>query len=176
MYRGIDNWLKIAGPAGKISLVSKNGSKISAHENNEFMVTPPDIKSEILSVYSGTKLLMKKSFSIDTMTMFTFQLGNIQSDTASKAEVLANRGVRAFVKKSLYNLPCRIICFTTTFLGPNSDTLMAPINVEGNMLSKEQESIIRELRRNSKIIFDAIRVMTPNSRIREWPGFTLVIR
>jgi hypothetical protein len=176
LFRNMDNWIKISGISTKVNLISKNGNSISSYDSNRFMVIPRTLKPDTLMIHVGKKLLLKRLFSIDTLPKLTIQLGNIQNDTATVSEVLANKGLRAIFKGSLYYFPIRIVSFRTTFIGPGADTLNTNAKSEGNMLSKEQESIIKQLKTNSKILFHEIRAVTPNSKPRELYPFSITIK
>ncbi len=170
LFQNMDNWIKISGTNNKVTIISSNQSIISAYDSNKFIVIPKTMKPDTLLVYSNKKLLLKKIFSIDTLPKLIIQIGNIQKDTATTSEIIANKGLRVIYKGSLYYFPVRIISFRTSFVMPWLDTLATRIKVEGNMFSKQQETLIKQLKINSKIIFDEIRVVTPSSRVRElWP-------
>jgi hypothetical protein len=172
LYQHVDNRLKISGTNTKVNLISKNGFDVSHQDSNTFVIIPKTLKPDTLLVYSGKKLLLTKVFSIDTVSLPKIQLGNIQNDTASVSEILANRGLRSVMKGCLYNFSLRILGFSMTFIG----NLTTRVKIIGNMISKDQETMIRSLRKGDKILFDDIAVVSANSRVRELPPFTIVVK
>jgi hypothetical protein len=176
MYQELNNWIKVSGTNSNVNLISKNGNSVSRQDKNTFIIIPKTLVSDTLLVYLGKKLLLRKIYLIDTFSLPKIQLGNIQSDTASISEILANKGLRGVIRNCLYDFPIRIVYFSTTFLGQNGDTLSTHLKAEGNLLSKDQETVIRSLKRNCKIVFYDIAVVTAMSRSRIWPPFTIVIK
>ncbi len=176
MYKDLDNWLTVSGTKEKITLVSKNGNSLSTYDNLRFNVRPTSLQPDTILIYSSKKLLLKKSFTIDTLGKLKFQLGNLEKDSASISEIIVNRGIRFIWKGSFYHYPIHIFSFNTAFVGPNADTLSTYILAEGNLLSNEQIAVIRTLTRNSKIIFERIIVGGPDSRRRETGPYVMVIK
>lgn len=176
LYQNMDNWIQVSGINTEVTLISRNQSIVSAYDNNKFIVIPKTMRSDTLLVYSGKRLLFKKNFSIDTLPNLTIQIGNIQKDTATTNDILANKGLSVIFRGSLYYFPVQIVSFRTSFVMPELDTLATRIKVEGNMFSKQQETIIKQLKVNSKIIFDEIRVVSRGSTTRTlWP-FIMIIK
>ena len=173
----IDNKLKVSGTNQKTRIISKNGSTISSYDSNTFSVKPKTLRPDTLLVYAGKELLLKKIFTVDTIPNPSIQLGYIQNDTATVMEILANKVLYASFKGSLLNDPIRILGFSTTFIGPDDDMLNIYIPpIEGNVLSEEQVTIIKQLKQNSKIQFDTIIAITSNPKPRRLAPFTITIR
>ncbi len=172
----VQNRILVTGTTVKVSLISKNGNVISAYDSNEFTIEVRTFSPDTLLVYAGKQLLLKRIFFIDSLPEPSIQFGNIYKDTATVAEILANKGLRITTSGSLYFFEATIASFETTFIGPDSVTLSPPIKTSGNLLSKDQEEIIKSLTRNSKIVFDAIIVMTANNKTRRWSPFTIVVK
>lgn len=177
LFYPIDNKLKVSGTNQKTHIISKNGSTISAYDSNTFRIIPKTLRPDTLLVYAGKELLLKKIFTVDTIPNPSLQLGYIQNDTATIQEILANKVLHAMFKGSLLYDPIRILSFSTTFIGPDDSTLNIYIPpIEGNMLSEEQVAIIKQLKKNSKIQFDAIIAMTSNPKPRRLAPFAITIR
>jgi hypothetical protein len=170
------NEIKVHGTNQKAFIVSKNGAGISSYDDNSFIIKPKTLTPDTLLVYDGKKLLLQKIFTIDTFPELSIQLGNIEGDTAAVHEVIANKVLVARFKGSLINHPIKIISFTTTFLIPPSETPEHMINIQGNLLSKEQEAIIKQLKKNSKILFEDILAVTSDNKKRRLSPFTITIR
>jgi hypothetical protein len=172
-----DNRIKVSGTNQKTHVVSKNGLTISAYDSNTFIVSPRTLTPDTLLVYAGNKLLLKKKFTIDSIPNIRIQLGYVQHDTATIREILANKVLHAAYKGYLFPDPIRILSFSTRFVSPDGDTLKIFLPMEGDMLSKEQVAIIKELKKNSKIIFDDILLVTSNPKYkRRLAPFDITIR
>ena len=178
LFHPKDNKLWISGTKLKPHIISKNGSIISAYDSNTFVVNPKSLTPDTLFVYAGKELLLKKIFTIDTIPEPTIQLGYIQHDTCTVQEIIANKVLNATLKGSLLNDPIKVLGFSTTFIGPDNNTLNIYIPpIEGNMLSNEQVAIIKKLKKNSKILFDDIIIaFTSNPKPRRLPPFVVTIR
>jgi hypothetical protein len=176
LYYQTDNWLKISGTSEKINVISKAGNLINADNQNQFLIIPSSLKNDTLIVFSGKKIILKKIFSIDTLSEIVFHIGAIKKDTATVAEILANRGLMTNLKRGYYRFPMRILSFSLTLIKPGADTILKDGITEGNILSKIQQDLIRQLPSNSKLVFQDIAVVTPNSRIRAFPGFTITTK
>jgi hypothetical protein len=170
--------IKVSGTNQKTHLISKNGLTISNYDSNTFIVNPKTLKPDTLLIYAGKELLLKQIFTVDTIPNPSIQLGYIQHDTATVREILANKVLNAAFKGSLFYDPIRILSFSTTFIGPDSDTLNIFIPpIEGNKLSNEQVAIIKQLEKNSKILFDDIIIaITSNPKARRLAPFAITIR
>lgn len=167
----------VLGTNQKTHIISKNGSTVSTYDSNTFRVKPKTLRPDTLLVYAGKELLLQKIFTVDTIPNPSLQLGYIQHDTATVGEILANKELHAIFKGSLLNDPIRMLSFSTTFIGPDADTLNIFIPpIEGNMLSEEQVGIIKQLKKNSKIQFDAIIAKTSDSKARRLAPFSITIR
>jgi len=177
LLASIDNRIKVSGTNQKTHIISKNGSTISTYDSNTFRVVPKTLRPDTLLVYAGKELLLKKIFTVDTIPNPSIQFGYIQHDTATVREILANKVLHAMFKGSLLNDPIRILGFSTTFIGPDADTLNIFIPpIEGNMLSEDQVAIIKQLKKNSKIVFDAIIAINSDSKARRLAPFAITIR
>jgi len=172
----MDNWLKISGTTEKIILISKKGNSIGSFADNKFVITPMSLKYDTLIAFCRNKIIFKKVFTIDTLNEIVFRLGNIKVDTASIAEILANKGLVAKLKHTIYNFPIKILSYDLTLIKPGADTVLKDGHTIGNLISKTDEMSIRQLRPNSKIVFHAIRAQTTSSRTREFLGFTLITK
>jgi len=177
LFKDVENRLKISSAVLKeMHLISKNDNKITSTYNNDFIIIPKTTQPDILKVYSGKKLLLERLFLIDTVSIPTIRLGNIQNDTASVNEILANQGLRFVTNKQLYDFKLRVFHFKTSFLNQNLDTLSMTITADGNRISKEQQAIIKLLTRSSRVLFHNIIVGAPGMKLREFPPLTIVIR
>ena len=176
LFQHMENSIKVLGTNRKVHMVSQNGTGIAVHDSNTFVIRPNTLKPDTLLVYAGKKLLLKQVFIIDTVPEPSLQLGNIESDTATINEIMANKVVRAVLKGSLYAFPVRIISFSTTCIGPAGETPDKAIAVQGNLLSPQQEDRIKQLKKNSKILFDDILAVTPDGRTRRLSPFAITIR
>lgn len=178
LFYPIDNKIQVLGTNQKTHIISKNGSTITSYDSNTFRVTPKTLKPDTLLVYAGKELLLKKIFIVDTIPNPGIQLGYIQHDTATVQEILANKVLHAMFKGSLLNDPIQVLGFSTTFIGPDDDMLNIYIPpIEGNMLSEEQLAIIKQLKKNSKILFDDIIIaITSNPKKRRLAPFAITIR
>ncbi len=172
-----DNMIKVSGTNQKTHIISKNGLTISTYDSNTFIIKPKTLKPDILMVYAGKELLLKKIFTIDTIPDPIIQLGYIMHDTATIQEIIANKLLIAMYKGSLLNDPIQVLRFSTTFIGPNKDMLNIFIPIQGNKLSMEQVAIIKQLEKNSKILFDDIIIATTsNPKERRLAPFAITIR
>lgn len=177
LFHPIQNMINVSGTTQKTHIISKNGSTISSFDSNTFRVMPKSLKPDTLLVYAGKELLLKKIFTIDTIPDPTIQLGYIQHESATVREILANKVLNASMKGSLFYDPIRILSFSTTFIGPEGDTLnIFTPSVEGNMLSDEQAAIIKQLKKGSKIVFEAIITFTYNAKPRRLAPFAITIK
>jgi hypothetical protein len=161
-----ENVLTVSGTSAKVNLISSVGNTIIATGNNQFSVHPRTLKTDTLSVFAGKNLLLKKAFFFDTTFSIKIHVGNISNDTATVNEILANKGLKVVVNSLHNSPPLRIIGFYTTFTGPSQDTLARHVPAEGNLFTIEQQTIIKRLARNSKIIFDYVVLRAPDSRDR----------
>jgi hypothetical protein len=168
--------IKVSGTNQKTHVISKNGLTISTYDSNTFIVNPKTLKPDTLLVYAGKELLLKKIFNIDTMPDLIIQLGYIRHDTATIQEIIANKVLITKFKGSLLYEPIQILSFSTTFIIPNGDMQKIFIPTQGNKLSKEQVAIIKQLKKNSKILFDDIIAVGSNSKKRRLSPFAITIR
>lgn len=176
LFQLMDNKIKVLGTNQKADIVSQNGAHIASYDSNTFIINPGTLTHDTILVYAGKKLLLKKIFTIDTLPELSIQLGNIQGDTATTNEIIANKILIAIFKGSLYNNPIRVISFTTTFIGPDAEMQDNIITTQGNLLSNEQVAIIKQLKKNSKILFDDILAVGSESKTRRLSPFTITIR
>jgi GldM C-terminal domain len=115
-------------------------------------------------------------FVVDTVYTLRVQLGNLRKDTATTGEIIANAGLRIVPVSSFYKSTFVVISFSASFLGPNGEALSAGILTDGNMLSLAQKQAIKTLKRNDRILFSRIIVGGADTRRREIPPFTIVIK
>jgi hypothetical protein len=169
----VENYLNVAGSSSKVNLVSSAGNAITDEGNNRFKVDVNSKKPETLLVFSGKKLLLEKNFFIDTSSNIKVQLGNIASDTATIAEILANRGLRV-TTNSLYNASLRVLSFRINLISPSSGILYTSDRIEGNLLTTEQQNHIKSLTPNCKIVFE--NVIVSFCWRREMLPFAIVVK
>lgn len=176
LFFGMENRIKITGSLKNVTLISKNGSHISANDSNTIVVIPKTLKPDILMVYIEEKLMLKKSFTIDTLPELKLQVGIIQSDTTTTREIIANKGLMTTLHGSQYYFPVHIKSFSATLFGSNRGVVVSAIPNIGNMFSPELEAIIKKLEPNSIITFHDLIGIFPDSRPRRFRPFSLVIK
>ncbi|MDH7462467.1 hypothetical protein QEG73_14300 [Chitinophagaceae bacterium 26-R-25] len=170
-----ENYLHVVGTSSKVNLTSRAGNLITDEGNNTFKIEVNSQKPDTLLVFANKKLLLKKSFFIDTPSGIKVQVGNIANDTATVAEILANRGLKV-TSNSLYNLPVTIYSFGTTFITPSLDTLAKNLRTEGYFFSAEQQRFIKGLSKHSKIILEDIRLVAQDGRLRSIGPYFIYIK
>jgi hypothetical protein len=177
LFKDVDNRLKISTNGLKgIRLISNNDNNITSTYDNDFIIIPRSSQPDTLKIFSGKRLLLVRRYLIETVSVPSVRLGSIQSDTASVNEILANRGLRFITNKQLYNFQYRVFYFSTSFLNQNLDTVATTISSDGNLLSKEQQTIIKIQVPNSRVIFHNITVGGPGMKLRQFAPFYIVIR
>jgi hypothetical protein len=177
LFLNSENVLQVSGSAENISVISKAGNEINSYYGkNKFVIRPKVFKNDTLIVLSDKKIILKKIFAIDSTGDPIVRLGNIKKDTVSLGEVLANRRLIVKCSNTLYNFPITVFWFKITCVKPNGFVACSDVKARGNIISPEQETCIRTLTPKSKITFEEIAVGGPDSRIRELPGFTLIIK
>lgn len=172
----ISNKIEIHGTNLRTNIISKNGASILSKGGNTFDIKSKNLNPDTLLVYAGNKLLLRKVFIIDTIPELSIQLGSIDSDTSNVYEVIANKALVAIFKGSLLKNPIKVTGFKTIFIEPSSEIQDQMLSSQGNMLSTEQIAVIKNLKKNSKILFDDILAMTPDTRKRRLSPFIITIR
>ena len=177
LFLGWENRIQLYSPNGqKATLVSQNGSSVYESGQNQFVVFPKSLHPDILKVFINKKIASSKKYILDTISIFSTQLGNLRTDTASVNEILANKGLRYFNNNRLFNYPYSVVTFWITTIDARGDTLTRKTPTDGNILSTEQQSNIRLLTKNCTLIFDHIIITAPGMKNRQVDPLKFVIR
>jgi hypothetical protein len=102
--------------------------------------------------------------------------GVLKKDTATKEEVIANKRMIISLPECDNCVRFMVFGFTIKFITDQLPEYQKMINVQGYELTGEAASLIAKLAHGDKIVFDRILVEARDARVREMPGFTLVIK
>ncbi len=175
-YIGVDNRVRITGfPDNcRLAITGGGGTLQTSGNDHQYIVrvsTPIDDCQLIL--LKGTKNIFRKSYLIRTIGDPVATLSGIKDTTVNRNRILFNPFLSIVIPNCYVQLNYQVISFTATFIN-GSDSILTIAN--GNLLSKEQVSLVKEVDAVSKIYFDNIRAYRPDGRTRKIPPFWIKIQ
>lgn len=141
-----------------------------------FSVEPLRWGRDTLSLSRNGKVVLVKIFEVIDVPNPKAHWGALKKDTATKAEIIANRNMILSIPGCNGNMGYRICSFNIKFITDQIAEAGKLVPIEGSRLTEGAAGLIAKLVHGDKIEFYSIRVVAKDDRIRELPPFTLVIR
>jgi hypothetical protein len=179
-YIGVDNIIKISGKdynpsKGRVAIAGGGGS-IYKTDNGTYIIKV-QVETELCHIFyrENDRLGLKKQFTCKNIeSPLTGRLGGIKDSTASINNILLNPFLHIDIPGSYYNHRFFITNFSAAFIGQDFDSLKT--NAVGNLLSKEQIELIKQLKPGDRIFFHDIYAVGPDSRRRKLTPFSIYIK
>ena len=141
-----------------------------------FIVESSRLGADTFFLIQNAIIVLTKIFNVIPVPPIVVRWGVLKTDTATTIEVIANRRITVSIP-GCNNCPTfRIFGFTIDFITDQLPASNKMIKVYSNMLSETAANLISKLSHGDKVVFSKILAEGADSRIRELPGFTIVIR
>jgi hypothetical protein len=177
LYIGVDNPIIITGKPGvKYGLISSSGTSIQkSNIANEFrLLAVSRAVYDTLKVTLAGKVVYKEVFKIKRIPDFKLSVGNIQTATASKTEVLLQPFLMVSLPDCYLALSPKVTSFD--FYYKNNDGTQTTIECKGAYFNDEIIDKIKQLKANTKVYFDNVKIIGPESPTRVLNYISLTIR
>ncbi|MFT3704525.1 MAG: GldM family protein [Agriterribacter sp.] len=157
-FIGVENIFEIVN-AGKTAYTLKaNGSLVQSTEKpNSFTVKPHSPGADTFHIIMNGKTVFTKIFTLSYLPLPKAALGAINKNTASREEIIANKGlmVRAGNFKAATNM--RVLSFLIKIKSATLNEGDELVTINGNLLSEKAIAVITKLKSNDVITFDNIK-------------------
>jgi hypothetical protein len=177
-YIGVDNPIKVIG--NKITdnytlSITGGGAVITKMSANNYIVKTTTVTDDCRIVIIGKagKVIFRKDFKIRNIGDQVTGLASLRDTTLNKNKILLNPFLSTGIPNCYFKLPFQVVSFTATFSN-DSDSIITTI-ANGNHLSQEQLSLVKEADPGTWITFEDIKVYGPDSRTRKVPSFWIKI-
>jgi hypothetical protein len=124
---------------------------------------------------NGTIMLTKIFYVIPISPPYA-HWGVLKKNTATKEEVIAYRRMVVSLRECDNCVYFKVFDFSIQFITDQFPEYQKTIKVQGHELNQEAASLIAKLIHGDKVVFDHILVEARDARIREIPGFAIVIK
>ena len=176
VYVEIRNEIELVGikSSDKLSFSSTNGTLIHL-EQGRYLLRPSTKGECALTFQSNGRKIANKTFRSDSLRgELKIRLAGITDTVATINQILGNPFLISEIPGSYYKSPVYITSFTATFIGANFDSIKTEA-IE-HLLTKEQFSIVKQLRHGDKILFQDMYFFWPDGRRRKYPPFIITVR
>jgi hypothetical protein len=141
-----------------------------------FDVEPSRLGADTFFLIRNGIVVLTKTFEVIPEPPFILRWGVLKTDTATAPEVIANRRMIMSIPGRSDCPSCNIFSFVISLISDQAPAHNKMIKVQGNVLTPEVANIISKLTHGDKIVFSNIILVAFDARLREMPGFTIVIR
>jgi hypothetical protein len=174
LYLGVDNPVKVAVSGCKASDLKLTATNASISESHgTFYVRPQTPGKVTLSVSCQGKLIRAAEFRVRMVPYPIARVGGIKEQTVSLNLLAAQKFLVAELSDFEFDLSFKITQFqmSITVNGFNKK-----FRSDSNMLTNEQLSEIRKLKRGQSVYFDDIKAKGPDGIVRKLSSFSLKIK
>jgi hypothetical protein len=175
VYIDVRNIIELTGnkSLNNLGFSTTNGTLIHL-EQGRYLLRPSREGECVLTIQSNGRKIASKAFRSDSLKgELKIRLAGITDTVATINQILANPFLISEIPGSYYKSPVYITSFTATFIGVNFDSVRTEA-IE-HLLTKEQLSIVKQLRHGDKILFQDMYFFWPDSRRRKYPPFVITI-
>ena len=176
-FVGVENMFDIVNVGKQPYTLKANSSSIqSTQKFNSFIVKPHSAGIDTFEIIKNGKTVYSKVFTLSYLPPPEVALGAITKNTASKEEIIANKGlfVRAYNFKRWGETV--ILTFTLKIKSNNIKEADETITINGNLLSEKAIAVIRTLMHDDVITFDNIKARGVDSRTISFRPFSITIK
>jgi gliding motility-associated protein GldM len=176
LYLGVDNPITVAVESAKDAnvKVSINNGSIRKYGNGTYVARPSKRGTAKISVSVGNKLVGAYDFRIKLVPDPVPCIVNLcSSGYATRAQLLAAKGLRAQLPNFDFDLEFKITSFTVSAV-ISGMSLDAKSN--SSRFTDAQLDIIRQVPRGSKLYFENIHAVGPDGTMRVMPTLSVKIR
>jgi hypothetical protein len=176
-FNGEKNLFAIMGPQNVKWQLRANYTQIEGTDSAWlFNVEPNRLGADTFFLIRNGTVVLRKIFEVIPEPPFVLRWGVLKTDTATAPEIVANRRMIMSIPDRSDCPKCKIIRFDIGLASDQVSTQDKLIRIEGNMLTKTAANLISKLGHGDKVAFSSIRVVAGDGRVRELPGFTIVIK
>ena len=171
------NLFAITGPQNARWLMKANHAQIERTDSPWlFNVEPARLGKDTFFLIRNGIVVLTKIFEVIPEPPFVLRWGVLKTDTATASEVIANRRMIMSIPGRSDCPRCKIIGFVIGLISDQVPAQNKMIKVDGNALTEEAAALISRLTHGDKVVFSRILLVAFDARVRELPGFTIVIR
>jgi hypothetical protein len=178
LYIGAENHILISGKGfNEVTnpiQISGGGASIYKQASNDYLVRTTVVTDEckIWITNKNGKTIAEKKFNVRYIPEFEVTLAGFKDTTLSRNKILLNSFLSVILPNCYYQHNFLVTAFTATFI-ENNDSIVIVTN--GNLLSQEQKDWIKKTNSGSRIWFNDIRAVGPDSRTRKLKPFWIII-
>lgn len=171
-YIGIENEIQIQGAGNKNYFLRGSAeSKIEKVDQLRFLLSPKAPGIDTLYVVTGGRMVSSKVFRYEKCPDMVARLGGLQKNVASREEIIAQRGLIVYAGN--YNTSRIILSFLLHVSGKEVET---NLGINGNMMTSEAISVVRQLKKGDTITFDSIKASCASGRTITLHPFSITIK
>lgn len=177
LFYGLPNILEVPGGRNtKWQLKARHMEVASTDSPWLFKVEPHRWGLDTFVLARNGKVALASIFEVIETPDPTAHWGVLKKDTATRAEIIANRTMTVSIPGCNDNLVFQVVGFDIKYITDQFPEADKNIRIEGRMLTEAAAGLIGRLIPGDKIVFSRIFVVGRGTRVREIPGFTIVIR
>lgn len=154
---------------------SNPGSSMYSIGNNLFHVYVYHSGTDTLTLYSNGKILLKSIFRVDTLTQPIVRIGESLDTVLSVSQILLNPYLKVNFPNTGYKGHFFIQNFMMEIKNETGDMLLSTLG-DFNRFSAEQLKGIKRLTAGDRLFFPYIVGGGPDSRLRKFQPFTVIIK
>ena len=162
---GVDNKVRVRGLSftENIKLVFSNGNAVQdTVDKTIFIVRVSNFNIDTAKLYRNDSLLLKKEFVNTKINAAKTIFAGIADSAGTVAQIFAGKAILSFtIPLCDYNFNAKVASFKLVLQRKNGFVLKK-YTVNGNQLSGEQLTILKQLEKGDKIIISEIKTSCPS--------------
>jgi hypothetical protein len=177
VYLGVENNLVLKGftPGNsKLTFSATNGT-ITDNSDGLYLLTPAKQGECIVSFYNRGQKIISKIFRVYILKDLTVRLASIKDSFATVNEIIANPFLVVESPGTFYKTNCHITAFQLSMDGPGFEDTN-PYQISGHIIPSNVLNRIKKLRKGDMMLFDELRCVCNDSRVRKLKPFTITIK
>jgi gliding motility-associated protein GldM len=180
-YADLENPISVSVPGipnERLSVSISNGT-ITPQGNGKFIVKVKNGIDSKVSVIANMENGEKRNMGISTFRVRrvpkpTVKFGGLKTDGAlSKSEIENVSGVIADYENFIFNVPCKVLSCTISFLSPAG---VEDYELKSNMFSDQLKTRFKRLRRGERFLITDVIVSHPSGVPEKASGITVKVR
>ena len=178
LYIGVENFIEIQGmnyAANRIKFSISHG-EVSKFEINKYLILVSNEEPDTLTYYENDNLKLVEIYQVKVIPNVIARLANIEDTFVTINEIISNPFLAPVLPGCDYKHSFQIFSFNAKIINSRTDAVTTFNTSNGAFLTKALIQSISSLKSNDKILFESIRVISPDGVNLALPPLSVLIR
>ena len=178
LYIGVENFIEVKGmnyAANKTKFSISHGD-VSKVAGNKYLIMVRNEQPDTLTYYENDNLKLVEVYQVKSIPNLIARLANIEDTFVTINEIISNPFLAAVLPGCDYKHSFQIFSFNAKIINSRTDAVTTFNTSNGAFLTKALIQSISSLKSNDKILFESIRVISPDGVNLALSPLSVIIR